>query len=84
MDATLLCKHLLLLPDKAYKWILGGFAPLLEVQAETAEEDLILGPFPYVAVGGTSGWGTQTLAPKSWANAFLADAIRLRPLPSDP
>jgi hypothetical protein len=76
-------QHLVLLPDKAYHWILGGFPRVLQQQVDTPEDDLILGPFPYVAVGGTSGWGTQVLAPKMWAKAFFSDAIRTRPLPTE-
>jgi len=80
-EATL--QHLVLLPEKAYRWILGGFPRILQTQVDTPEDDLILGPFPYVALDGTSGWGTQVLAPKTWAKAFLADATRIRPLASE-
>lgn len=76
-------QHLVLLPDKAYRWILGGFLQILQEQADMQGDDLILGPFPYVAVDGSSGWGTQILAPRIWTEAFLSDAIRARPLSSE-
>lgn len=75
-------QHLVLLPDKAYHWILGGFSQILQEQSEMPEDDLILGPFPCIAAGDTSGWGTLILAPKAWAKDFLSDAIRTRPLPT--
>ena len=74
-------RHLVLLPEDAYQWILGGFERGLEEQGKLIGSDLILGPFPYIAVDGTSGYGSQVLAPKIWAKDFLGDAIQTRPLP---
>uniref|UniRef100_UPI003783CD23 hypothetical protein n=1 Tax=Prosthecobacter sp. TaxID=1965333 RepID=UPI003783CD23 len=74
-------RHLVLLPEEAYQWILGGFERALEEQEKLTGSDLILGPFPYFTVDGTSGYGSQVLAPKIWAKDFLADAIQTRPLP---
>ncbi len=77
-DVVLL--HLVLLPEEAYQRILGGFERGLEEQEQVVGSDLILGPFPYFAVDGTSGYGTQVLAPKIWAKDFLTAAIQKRPL----
>lgn len=73
-------RHLVLLPDEAYQRILGGFERGLEEQGQSAGVELILGPFPYFASDGRSGYGTQVLAPKIWAKDFLTDAVQIRPL----
>lgn len=81
-DATL--GHLLLLPDAAYRWIIGGFMLALQDQVFTSSDDLHLFVM-FVAsdeqseTGLRGGHGHKLLAPKSWAQTFLQDALRQRP-----
>lgn len=75
-------EHLLLLPNPAYQWILGGFQKALREQSDSTGDDLVIGVH-FVAIDVTSGWGSQTLAPKVWAAEFLADAAKRCLLPDD-
>ncbi len=72
-------EHLVLLPDKAYHWIVEGFCQLLDDQKETETDELIQMSVFLGQDMKTGGVGWQTLAPKAWAADFLQETVRRRP-----
>jgi hypothetical protein len=76
-------EHLLILPERANGWILGGFKQTLQEQADTPDDNLFQMCL-YVGYDLKGGTGYRILAPKSWAVNFLNKAIQRRPLdPND-
>jgi hypothetical protein len=73
-------EHLLILPEDAYQWILGGFAKTLLQQASMPGDDLVQACL-YLGHDMKGGTGYQDLAPKTWAASFLREAHQRRPLP---
>ena len=73
--------HLVLLPERNYSWILGGFLSAVQNQSDKPGDDLTMGCMYLSMDLKSGGYGEITLAPKEWAAEFLDESLRRRPLP---